>query len=150
MSRKFLIGLILCIGIIGCAAAEKNPSGIWGLHGSYVMDKFLGIKEEGQGYAIDFRPKEGKALIRFMHSDKMYEVKIEKLGKYHYRMYNGEKSREFIVREFDGRPVLWNFFDSTPYNPKEPGERDGDFMEPEYKTLDAMVAEMELVEKRGW
>ena len=91
------------------------------------MEEFLGLGKVHTGsYLIDFRPEKNKAYIKFLYDPKLYETDVKTLGKYHYKLVKGDRSREFKIAEDLGRPALWYFEDSSPYNPATFDVRDGD------------------------
>jgi hypothetical protein len=122
-------------------------AGVWGMSDP-KMTEFLNLSNKN-AYCMEVRPSERKARIRFLFSDKTYEVKIEQTGKGRFKIARDSKQREARVVKHSpelasGVIYYWHFSDSMPF-PNKNNSSDG--VKENFETINEAVKAAEKEEE---
>jgi len=95
-----------------------------------IMRNFLNENfKYSSGYCIQVSDDQKNAKIYFAITDKVFNVKIEKISDTKYAMIYGDKKRIFEVLNLshilykDAKDLIWFFEDSRKFNPKKGSEQ---------------------------
>jgi len=144
LNNKSFIPLFMGFFLVGCLfgcrmkdtntmtskLTDEKLQGIWIMSDTEKMSEFLNTGETAKGpYCLEFHPQDGRAKVQFLYSAKIYNLEVIKVSRDEYKFIRADKFR--IAKFEEDRAsdedtfYYWRFSDSSPYDPNNPGKRDG-------------------------
>jgi hypothetical protein len=142
---------------------DANIIGIWNMYDTDKMFEFLKLKEKPKrDYFMQVLPGEKEVIVQFLYSKKTYKLKLKKIAKFSYKIFNKKgESRDIEIsmrttelsKSEKKVSLYWHFSDSHPYK-HEKHNYNWDFydgVKRDYKTLkeavDVLQKEYEEMER---